>query len=50
MKAVFVTTNLKGGGAEKAVLGIASGLAARGHAGCTSCSLSACWTMRRPQA
>ena len=32
MKAAFVTTNLKGGGAEKAVLGIASGLAARGHA------------------
>lgn len=32
MKAAFVTTNLKGGGAEKAVLGIANGLAARGHA------------------
>lgn len=31
MKVAFVTTNLKGGGAEKAVLGIASGLAARGH-------------------
>jgi glycosyltransferase involved in cell wall biosynthesis len=31
MKAAFVTTNLKGGGAEKAVLKVASGLAARGH-------------------
>ena len=31
MKAAFVTTNLKGGGAEKAVLEIAQGLAARGH-------------------
>ena len=32
MKAAFVTTNLRGGGAEKALLGIAGGLAARGHA------------------
>lgn len=32
MKAAFVTTNLKGGGAEKAVLAVARGLAARGHA------------------
>lgn len=31
MKAAFVTTNLKGGGAEKSVLRIAGGLAARGH-------------------
>jgi glycosyltransferase involved in cell wall biosynthesis len=31
MKAAFVTTNLKGGGAEKAVLRIAGGLAGRGH-------------------
>ena len=32
MKAAFVTTNLQGGGAERAVLKVASGLAARGHA------------------
>lgn len=32
MRAAFVTTNLKGGGAEKAVLRIARGLAVRGHA------------------
>lgn len=31
MRAAFVTTNLRGGGAEKALLGIAGGLAARGH-------------------
>lgn len=31
MKAAFVTTNLQGGGAEKAVLALARGLARRGH-------------------
>jgi glycosyltransferase involved in cell wall biosynthesis len=31
MRAAFVTTNLKGGGAEKAVLTVARGLAARGN-------------------
>lgn len=31
MKAAFVATNLKGGGAERAVLAVAHGLAARGH-------------------
>jgi len=31
VNAGFVTTNLKGGGAEKAVLQVASGLATRGH-------------------
>jgi len=31
VKAAFVTTNLKGGGAEKAVLALARGLAGRGH-------------------
>lgn len=32
MKIAFVTTNLKGGGAEKSVLRVADGLHARGHA------------------
>jgi len=32
MKIAFVTTNLKGGGAEKSVLRVAGGLHARGHA------------------